>query len=164
MKVIFLDIDGVLNYADCKKRAYGFYFVDDEKIKLLKELVDKTGAKIVLSSTWRLERFPDCRDTAPRSYKLYHKLVRKLKEYDLQIFSHTPILPKRYRGREIEQWINDWQGELIESFIILDDNDDMNPYMDRLVQTSWFTGLTQEDVDEAVQKLNINKNRGKNND
>lgn len=110
MRVVFLDIDGVLNYAGFKKRAFGYYFVDDEKIKLLKEIVDKTDAKIVLSSTWRLERFPDCRDTAPRSYKLYHKLVRKLKDFDLEIYSHTPILPKGCRGKEIEQWLQDWQG------------------------------------------------------
>lgn len=42
---------------------------------------------------------------------------------------------------------------MIESFVILDDNDDMEPFMDRLVQTSWFAGLTQEDVKKAIKIL-----------
>ena len=53
MKVIFLDIDGVLNSLDCKEKIEGYLFVEDKKIALLKELIDATGAKIVLSSTWR---------------------------------------------------------------------------------------------------------------
>lgn len=47
MKIIFLDIDGVLNYENSKSK------VEEEKVKLLKEIVDKTGAEIVLSSDWR---------------------------------------------------------------------------------------------------------------
>ena len=53
MKVIFLDIDGVLNYSGCKEKIGGIFFVNDERIKILKEIIDKTNAKIVLSSTWR---------------------------------------------------------------------------------------------------------------
>ena len=61
MKVIFLDIDGVLNYMDFwykrrlefeKTGKFGPSF-DEEKIKILSEIVSETGAKIVLSSTWR---------------------------------------------------------------------------------------------------------------
>ncbi|MFR1854625.1 MAG: HAD domain-containing protein, partial [Beduini sp.] len=53
MKIIILDIDGVLNCEYCKIKIDGVHFVMDEKIILLKQLVDRTGAKIVLSSTWR---------------------------------------------------------------------------------------------------------------
>lgn len=154
MKVIFLDIDGVLNYRGCKYTAYGYYFVDDAKVLLLKEIVEKTDAKIVLSSTWRMERFEYCKDKKTKGYKLYQRLVKKLKEYGLQIYSHTPILPSGYRGAEIAQWLQDWQGELVESFVIIDDCDDMKPYMDRLIRTSFFTGLMQTDVNKAILMLN----------
>ena len=49
MKVIFLDVDGVLNSLSCKEKIDGYLFVEDEKIALLKELIDHTGAKVVLS-------------------------------------------------------------------------------------------------------------------
>ena len=46
MKVIFLDIDGVLNTNSDRE-------ISDDKLKLLSELVSKTGADVVLSSSWR---------------------------------------------------------------------------------------------------------------
>ena len=61
MKVIFLDIDGVLNSFQTFREIYyeheltGFrrVAIDIDKVKLLKEIVDNTGALIVLSSSWR---------------------------------------------------------------------------------------------------------------
>ena len=46
MKIIFLDIDGVLNTNSDRN-------ISDEKLIFLSELVPKTGAEIVLSSSWR---------------------------------------------------------------------------------------------------------------
>jgi hypothetical protein len=50
-KLIFLDIDGVLNNANSS--VFELCVIEDELVNLLKEIVDKTGAKIVLSTTWR---------------------------------------------------------------------------------------------------------------
>ena len=45
MKLIFLDVDGVLNYSGCKARsATGCLGIDDEKVKLLRQIIDQTGA------------------------------------------------------------------------------------------------------------------------
>jgi HAD domain in Swiss Army Knife RNA repair proteins len=55
MKVIFLDIDGVLN---CKKTPNPRrlpYIVDRRLLSRFKRLIDRTGAKVVLSSTWRYD-------------------------------------------------------------------------------------------------------------
>ena len=153
MKIIFLDVDGVLNYIGCKSHAYGYYFVEDDKIKLLKEIIDRTEAQIVLSSSWRVERFDKYKFIKPYKYKLYHKLVKKLNEYGLTILSHTPVLHE-WRGKEIDQWLKNWDGEVIENFVILDDRYDMDPYMDKLVQTSLSVGLTREAVEQAVKILN----------
>ena len=55
MKVIFLDIDGVLNVIPTKFDQWGAYFgPDDHFVKNLKKIVDQTGAKIVITSTWRM--------------------------------------------------------------------------------------------------------------
>lgn len=58
MKVIFLDIDGVLNSNDwyVKTRGVGGYNggdIDPECIELINDLIDATGAKIIMSSSWR---------------------------------------------------------------------------------------------------------------
>ena len=57
MKVIFLDIDGVLNsddYIDIAKNSQGIErHIDIDKVKLLKKAIDETGAKTVLTSSWR---------------------------------------------------------------------------------------------------------------
>ena len=49
-KVIFLDIDGVLN-SNCSTEPT----IAEDMVKRLAYIVDKTGAFIVLSSSWRYE-------------------------------------------------------------------------------------------------------------
>ena len=59
MKVIFLDIDGVLNcigsFNRTKTRFNGFVGMDPTLVARFNSLVEKTGARVVLSSTWRLD-------------------------------------------------------------------------------------------------------------
>ena len=62
MKVIFLDVDGVLNSDEYFDRIQNLDIegiesdIDINKVKLLKKAVDTTGAKVVLSSSWRYTR------------------------------------------------------------------------------------------------------------
>ena len=53
MKIIFLDVDGVLNTASSEERCGEYIGIDDDKVALLKRLTDKTGAEIILISTWK---------------------------------------------------------------------------------------------------------------
>lgn len=57
-KVIFLDIDGVLNSnfwnENHQKEISDGTLIDGEKIKLLAQLVYRTNAKIILHSGWRI--------------------------------------------------------------------------------------------------------------
>ena len=139
MKIIFLDIDGVLNYEKSKSK------VEEEKVKLLKEIVDRTGAELVLSSDWRhwWEK-PD------EDFKL---LIDKLNEFGLKLISKTKETAHGYRGAEIHQWLGEWTGEAVERFVILDDNVDMKPHMDRLVWTDFKYGLSKRAVKRAVKLL-----------
>lgn len=154
MKIIFLDIDGVLNFNGCRDLVGGVYFVNDDKIRLLKQIIDKTDAKIVLSSTWRLGWFDRDNHIKSEIAVDFIKLETKLKEFNIEFLSRTPITYERHRGTEIDMWLKKWSGELIESFVILDDDIDMSPYMDKLVHTSWKTGLCKKDVDLAIKILN----------
>jgi histidinol phosphatase-like enzyme len=55
MKVIFLDIDGVLNCDHTANPRKFPYVVDKKLLARFKKLLSRTGAKVVLSSSWRLD-------------------------------------------------------------------------------------------------------------
>lgn len=161
MKVIFLDVDGVLNSEDDlmiyreKNGITGCILydeVEDRPLKLLKELVDKSGAKIVLSSTWRYGH-ARMKDKDIFGGTLYKKIVDRLKEYDMEIYDVTPRLFGKKRGDEIRDWLQH-STEKIERFVILDDDADMCEFVEtNLVKTTYKTGLTQEHVDKALEIL-----------
>ena len=136
MKIIFLDIDGVLNSMDDR---FSQKLETEEHLLLLKELVEKTNAKIVVSSSWR---------GIPSLMKTLHK---KMKEINAEIIGTTKSLPGT-RGVEIKDWLEN-SPELIESFVILDDDSDMDDLFDHLVQTSTEKGLTRIEMEEALDKL-----------
>ena len=144
----------MLNFNGCRDKIGGLYFVNDNRIKLLKEIIDATGAKVVLSSTWRIGWFDRDYDVHSRNAEDFTKLENKLSHFDITFLSRTPRLASGYRGEEIKTWIDNWKGEPVESFVIIDDDADMKPFMDRLVQTSFNKGLQQKNVDKAIKLLN----------
>lgn len=158
MKLIFLDIDGVLNNDSTKEEVAGYTFVDDNKIALLKEIVDQTGAKLVLSSTWRRgweikEQIAEPTSFDMQDIRLFEALVEKLKQYGMELMSYTEDFG--FRGEEIDKWLSSWQGEPVESFIILDDMGgvEMQPHSLRLVQTGFRDGLLPRHVQKAIRLL-----------
>ena len=65
-KLIFLDIDGVLNseewYIERQSKDYSYSYLDEFSPNLIRnfnKLIDKTGASVVISSTWRMSRSID---------------------------------------------------------------------------------------------------------
>ena len=146
MKVIFLDIDGVLNsdeYIDRAKNVQGIErHIDIDKVKLLKKAIDETGAKTVLTSSWR-------------NSKDIGTLRELLAKYEIY-FDATPFI-KWERGLEIKQWHN-----RVEDYIILDDEiyDSFDKEMLRhLVKVSDANGrglgegLTQKDIDTIIKRF-----------
>jgi hypothetical protein len=55
MKVVFLDIGGVLNCKATRNPRKLPYVVDAKLLKRFHRLLERTGAKVVLSSTWRYD-------------------------------------------------------------------------------------------------------------
>lgn len=158
IKIIGLDVDGVLNASFTKERLDGFIFVSPCKLELLKQLIDRVeNPRILLTSTWRhgwvdLEKGLNTRDAAH-----FIALRDKLLEYDIELMDHTPITngSMNRRGEEIDMWIKSWKGEPIESLVLLDDLNGayLRPYSNRLVRTSFTKGLLQKHVDMAVKIL-----------
>ena len=164
MKVIFLDIDGVLNTYYTKETIEQYTFVSEDKILLLKELIDKTDAKIVLSYTWRRGWLcKECDDPEMltsgdfQDIRLFNALQAKLAEYDIHMLGYTDDFG--LRGEEIDQWLKQWDGEPIESFVILDDMSgaELRPHSRYLIQTSMLEGLNEKHVARAIKILNDKK-------
>lgn len=148
MKVIFCDVDGVLNNTRTSARSPGGYVgVSEELIRNLKKIVDATGARIVLSSDWRLVRKDPIRG------KDYRYLVRKLLfAGHLKISGHTDDISWSRRGREIRKYLDDHPE--VTGFVVLDDIPftDFGKYnlLEHFVNTDNDEGLTQKDVEKAI--------------
>ncbi len=160
-KIIFLDIDGVLNsdeyFETLQPVSAELDDIDESKVQLLKEIVDRTEAQIVLSSTWRGMQH----DNIETCNKMYKYLIDTLNKYGLSIVSETPILNHR-RPEEIATWVDENIGHDGMIFISLDDDFTPEQYDeyeigDCLIKTSFYGengGLQREHVEEAVRVLN----------
>ncbi len=151
MKIIFLDVDGVLNSIDSEDHFHCFIGLDYSGIKLLREIVDATSAEIVLVSTWKLSWSKD--GSRPDSLGSY--LDARLAEDGLTIIDKTGGNMNE-RGRGIIDWLSEHP---TESWIVLDDEifEDYEEcgIMPRLVKTSFYDGgLKEKHVEMAINLLN----------
>jgi hypothetical protein len=147
MKILFLDVDGVLNNAKTTQRFYcrgcRFISVDPELLDLFKKILDATDAKIVVSSTWRLDE---------ESMTHLEKMMgRKMSS---KIIGQTPSL--HFRKDEINRWFANNKNITVESFVVLDDARDqgLQDFGENFVQTNEYEGLTEELVDKCIKILN----------
>lgn len=148
MKVIFLDIDGVLNFAKTDAKAPGgCRGVASQPVKTLAKIVKATGAKIVLASTWGMEWSINDEECSPMG--LY--LVKKLRREGLHIMDTINDSP--FRGHAILEWLQ--RRPNVTDWIILDDTffSDYESISAHLVQTNDDEGLTENMIDECVRKL-----------
>jgi len=123
MKLLFLDIDGVLNCKMTKERWNGLIGIDRRLVSMFLEWLSGKDVGIVLSSTWRL----------------YDDTKEHLADAGLSWIGQTADL-RAVRGHEIAQYLNETPG--VAAYAILDDYADMLPeQLPFLVQTSPVHGL-----------------------
>jgi len=155
IKIIFLDIDGVLNCNESKSRCGGFIGIDDSKVKCLAEIVKETDAKIVLCSSWKSdwERINKSEQGQPGNY-----LDKKLRKEKLYVLDKTSDNGEN-RGEGIHNWIQAHSN--IESWVVLDDEvfSDYEKFniMPHLIKTNFYAiqgGLLYKHVDHAIKILN----------
>ena len=155
-KLVFLDIDGVLDTYKSR------YMLDPVLLDRLGNLLGRTGAWIVISSSWRCNNVPDT--------------IEFLTDYDNprvgsnpfpftdRIVGVTPILYSvvdgdidrpATRGEEIAAYLKEHP---CDNYVILDDCDEiLNSQIPHLVLVNDDMGLTIEDVEKAVSILNNNE-------
>lgn len=165
MKIIFLDIDGVLNHEAFYVKRHAeqqtiIYVPKDyplsefcpDAIENLNSLIEQTGAKVVISSTWR-----------------HGKTVEQLQEilkkvgFKGEVIGKTPDMRNRsvFRGNEIHRWLSDNEKLIGKSpseyrnYVILDDDSDMLFWQrNNFIKVDYSVGLTKGVVFQAAKILN----------
>jgi hypothetical protein len=171
MKVVFLDIDGVINDDKTIHDAWvlvgrgelekdpstkyppGPSMISSNMVAHVKAIIDATDAKIVISSTWR------------RSHTL-QELIAFLEQKGLVsaskcVIGITPGDDSIPRGYEIEAWLHEHPE--VESYVVLDDNYILPKEMrnrdvaKRHVKTTYETwGIPKEEMDYESPNLDWN--------
>lgn len=168
LKVIFLDIDGVLNsqlyYKSDRfnkarqeaEAAQGNRFgweaedLDTLAIEYLNELLTKSGSKVVISSVWRMSH------TQEELQKLLN-----YRGFTGELIGCTPRLGEEcVRGNEIRQWIKKNEARLgcrysdYSSYIIFDDDSDMLlQQQPNFLLVDGYVGLTPNLCYKALHRL-----------
>lgn len=157
-RIIFLDIDGVLNciegfereecnsgiralvYDDFSKEAVGFY---PPAVARLKAILEETQAEIVVMSTWRLGLEVVQLQAIFNAYGI-HCIADK-----------TPESQKGWRGSEVQMWLDQNDGDNIQ-WITIDDDGDFTQ-LDRHIRADHTFGLRDIDVEKAIMIFKENE-------
>ncbi|MEE3423711.1 MAG: HAD domain-containing protein [Succinimonas sp.] len=166
-KVIFLDVDGVLNNDEYR---YNDPRIDPAFVANLKYIVSLTDADIILSSSWKGGYYYYARDGFVKCSDATAELCAALKAEGLQISGVTPacnLSGREARPAEIRNWLSRFPH--VESFVILDDDTFWHwGYLKRNVVTTitikpdpeysnrvrYHDGLTREMAVKAIAILN----------
>jgi Swiss Army Knife RNA repair-like protein len=160
MKVIFLDIDGVLNcYNKGEKwrtREDRVPMIHDDLVERLNRIIDATGSKLVLSSTWR-------------QAKDWHETMTAAGIRDVFLGRTGDLSDKRWdwqkenpdksavefckRGKEIEDWLEINQYG-VTKYCVLDDDSDILPHQKHFKTSIFEGGLTEEIADQVIAYMN----------
>ena len=150
-KVIFLDIDGVLNTKwwytqidrNTPKDKYGYTF-DPRSVANLKKIIDETGADIVISSSWKSFGLTELEEMWQD---------RGLPGFVIDV-TPTPAI-RNNRGDEIDAWLEECRTEC--QYVIIDDLDAYNfneHQIPRLLVVNPFNGLDEDTAKRAIDLLN----------
>ncbi len=159
MKVIFLDVDGVLNsdFPTRHQLASGEW-IDRERVRLLGEIVRRTGAQLVLHSGWRFWLDEELHPLRPEA----EQLLERLGEQGLRLLDKTKDLSnpdirknRRYhrcKGKEILHWLRTHPKP--EAYVVLEDLDLHTLRLSsHQVRPDSHIGLTETEVERAVEIL-----------
>jgi hypothetical protein len=125
MKAIFCDIDGVLNCSRTPNPRKLPYVMDPVLLGRIKGVLDRTGARVILSSTWRYD---------PAG-------IWSAKYWGLHFDGVVPDLPGLSRCEEIKAWLA--ENPDVTRYAVLDDEDDGLDDLP-LFQPSGGHGLTDD--------------------
>ena len=182
-KIIFLDIDGVMNSDQYNRYRYKYHLHDDKYGEIdarechrMVRFCEKYGIKLVISSTWRngnswKETYDEFIREGMEDLPYRHHGMKYLAPY---IVGTTPYCKSRHRGTEIQYFIDIMNDHLlgdgkfkdywkihkepfiIEKYCIVDDDNDMlENQLENFVQTDYMVGITKKDYDKIRKILQV---------
>ena len=134
VKVIFLDIDGVLNSKKTPNPRELPYIVDRRLLRIFLRMVTRARAKVVLISDWR-------HDPAGLFSARY---------WGVRYVDIVPYLPKRSRGEQIFLWLRKHPN--VKRYVVIDDDDDQLDNLP-LFQPSASEGISAKIANGVVKYL-----------
>lgn len=152
MKILFLDIDGVVNCATTNFKT-DLWPLDRHMAFLVGRIVLNTNAKVVLSSAWRIH---------PEATQVIEKHIVPIMDRTPKPWYDRDRDHYSTRGEEIQRWLDENKGSPftrekleITKYAILDDCSDMLPeQIPNFFRTSWASGLTEEIAIKVINHLN----------
>ena len=162
LKLIFLDIDGVLLPFNSSEDTFS-----KTALNVLNEIVKQTNAEIVLSSTWRMD------ETAVDIIYNQFKCHSSLKNIKFKRWNRTSPNMHSLRASEIQHFIEHKANKLglhIESYVVLDDEPVVIPnkkpfdsyFVNKSILTDSYVGLTKDHLNMALDILNGNVGKQRN--
>ena len=145
MRVLFLDVDGVLAPFSSINRSRADA-LQANLVRRCGEFVEQSNCVVCLSSTWRHEVGVGA---------TVELLRRHWPSAPRRIQSSTPVLHAT-RGQEIAAWLREVDD--VEAFVILDDARDMAPVADRHVVIDSYVGIQPADLRKAAAILQRQRN------
>lgn len=143
MKVVFVDFDGVLNHFPPGEVVLTQAYLDNPLevalVARLEQLVQRTAARVVISSSWRARMTLD---------ELRRALAAR--GFTGDVIDTTPRLRTGIRAHEISAWLA--LHPEVAAFAILDDEPDA-ALDGRLVRTDPEHGFTDADLAQAILLL-----------
>jgi hypothetical protein len=148
MKILFLDIDGVLNTISFMMNNPKCDVLELDKIINLNKIINSTDCKIVVSSNWRVAGID-------HDSLYYNALLNTNKNIGQNIIDATidttPVVDYvTPRWQEINLWLN---CNSYDKFVILEDQWDMDVLSPYTVMCDCMTGLTNDLTNKAIDLL-----------
>ncbi len=141
IRVVFLDIDGVLNTFG---QQFGCPLASPDLVQHFNKIILDTDAKVVISSSWR--------GLVLSGHMDIHGFEAMLRSHGVHCTVIGTTGEEEGRGWQIRAWL-DGKYDKIESWVVLDDCPDTLMLTMPIVQTNGSTGLTAENVEQACQIL-----------
>jgi hypothetical protein len=132
MRVIFTDLDGVLNPHWKTKWS-------KPAIKIYNQICKEYDLKPVITSTWRINH------TKEQLQNIFND-----QGIEVEIYDYTPHIDQKDRGLEIKEWLSN---NKVDNFVIIDDIiHNIIPHVGNVVKVRSWIGLSKEEYIE-IKKI-----------